>query len=80
MQFWQRFWEEFDKKPRLLHLVSENDWKNDFFSEKFSSSNCSSRYVKRSFDDPVENLPRKSQKTFAQALRKPKKFSKKRLL
>ena len=60
----------------MLHLVTENDWKNDSFYEKYSSSNCSSGRVKRSFDDPVENLPRKSQKIFAQALKKAKKVSK----
>ena len=44
-----------------------------FFNEKYSSSNCCSGRVKRSFDDPVENLPRKSQKIFPQALKSAKK-------
>ena len=66
-----------DKKPKMLRSVSEKDWKDEIFSGKFFSSKCSSGRVKRKFDNTVQSLSRKNQKNFAQALKCPKKFSKK---
>ena len=66
-----------DKKPKMFRSVSEKDWKDEIYSGKFFSSKCSSGRVKRKFDNTVQNLSRKKQKNFAQALKCPKKFSKK---
>ena len=67
-----------DKKPKMLRSVSEKDWKDEIYSGKFFSSKCSSRRAKRSFDNPVDILSRKNQKTFPLKLWKiPKKVSKK---
>ena len=54
-----------DKKPKMLRSVSEKAWKDEIYSGKFFSSKCSSRRAKRSFDNPVDILSRKNQKTFS---------------
>ena len=51
-----------DKNPKMLHSVSEKNWKDEIYSGKFFSSKCSCRRVKRNFDNPVQSLLRKNQK------------------
>ena len=51
-----------DKNPKMLHSLSEKNWKDEIYSGKSFSSKCSCRRVKRNFDSPVQSLSRKNQK------------------
>ena len=73
MQFWQPFWEVFDRYPKMLPSVTEIDWKDKNFSGKFLFLKGSPRRLNCSFDNPVENCSRRNRNFFARALKLTKK-------
>ena len=73
MQFWQPFWEVFDRYPKKLPSVTEIDWKEKSFSGKFLFLKGSLRRLNCSFDNTVEKYSRRNRNFFAWALKMTKK-------